>query len=251
MRSMARSNDEWGNVANLLRTSRANKVTIYLKQAGGNPKIEVMMRTSIKSRIKGHERRRERKEASISISGTETYLRRLTPHIISYAQMHELDHELIMINAKAGIIRDYLPAPHIDGNTIEEAAAKIKELTESIVDDLIIHLFDDYPDWTSITDMDYLFTDGWVRLKEDVDASIYGGYNKRYNVEYSVSVGGTWLINTNLSYGKDGFHVIAVTPRKNWRAIIELMKYVAPGDRLFFVDEDRDCVLPFPIRHYQ
>ncbi|WP_243666866.1 hypothetical protein [Vulcanisaeta sp. JCM 16159] len=59
---MARSNDEWGNVANLLRTSRANKVTIYLKQAGGNPKIEVMMRTSIKSRIKGHERRRERKE---------------------------------------------------------------------------------------------------------------------------------------------------------------------------------------------
>lgn len=245
--SMVRSRDQWSRVVNLLATFKVNKVEIYLEKADTNPSISITVDTSIKLRIKGRERKRVLREARIGIYGTRAYLRSLMPYIIDYMGEHELDYDLITITAEVGIIRDYLPTPRIDGTSIEDAAGRIRELVRNIDDDMvIIHLFDEKPDWEDVTDMDYLFTDGRVSFKEGVDfyASIYGGYGRRYNAEYPVRVDGTWLISTNISNEKEGFHVVVYAPRKNWRTIINLLKDVAPSDRLFFVDEDRDCVLP-------
>ncbi|WP_054848878.1 hypothetical protein [Vulcanisaeta sp. JCM 14467] len=243
--SIVRNEDEWDRVVEVLINSRANDVKIYLERSSGDPEISITIKSSIRFRVSGRERRRIRREVDVSIHGREAYLQGIMPRIIDYISEHELDHELITINAKAGAIRDYLPTPRIGGTTLEEAASGIKELVRSIGSDLvIIHLFDEYPDWVSITDMDYLFTDGQVRLREDFNASIYGGYGRRYNAEYSVTLYGTWLISTDFSNKKEGFHVVVYMPRRNWGAVINLLRDAAPGNRLYFVNEDEDCILP-------
>ena len=245
---MVRSKDQWDVVEDILATYKVNRVGIYLfEKSNASPSISVTVDTSIKLRIKSREGRRVLREARIGISGTRAYLQGLMPRIMDYVRDHELDHDLITITAEVGIIRDYLPTPRIDGTTIEEAAGRIRELVGNIGNDdmVIIHLFDEEPDWEDVTDMDYLFTDGQVGFKEGEDfyASIYGGYGRRYNAEYPVRVDGTWLISTNISNEKEGFHVMVHAPRRNWKTIINLFRDVAPSDRLFFVDEDRDCVL--------